>query len=208
MQRLLILLLSALSASAIVAQTTGNSPAVTLTASVFNIGSTLPGGGDLFITSTPVHPGVSVGAELIWRDKGHHRWLQTARLGYFYHQYSEYAVQLYTEFGYRLHFGQAQRFALETRIGAGYLHAVPDLQQFEINDKGIYEKKGGMGRPQGMFGIALGPQYTFDIAKGVPLRVFLDYQFFVQTPFVKKYVPVLPYTALHLGIGLPVSSIF
>lgn len=208
MQRLFIVFLMVLGAGAVFAQSAGKTSPISLTATVFNIGSTLPGGGDLLVTSTPVHPGISLGAEYIWRHNGHHSWLQTARLGYFYHEYSEHAVQLYTEVGYRFHFGQVQRFALEARLGGGYLHAISDLQQFELNADGIYAKKEGIGRPQGMVGLGFGPQYTFNIAPTFPLRIFLDYQFFVQTPFVKKYVPILPYTALHVGVGVPVSAIF
>lgn len=212
MQRLHILLIAVLGTwigqSRIYAQPNTSAPAITLTAAVFNASSLLPGAGNLLVTATPIHPGFNLGAEFLWREGGHHRWIQTAKLGYFYHRYSQYAVQLYTEFGYRRHFGGTQQFALEARLGGGYLHAISDLDQFETSVEGNYEKKHTLGRPQAMFGLALGPQYTFEITKGIPLRLYIDYQFFMQTPFVKKYVPMLPYTALHIGCGLPLNNLF
>jgi hypothetical protein len=38
------------------------------------------------------------------------------------------------------------------------------------------------------------------------LKIFTTYQQFLQTPFVKAYVPVLPYNSLLFGISMPLQS--
>lgn len=55
-----------------------------------------------------------------------------------------------------------------------------------------------------MAGGALGLSYTQQKA-AKPLRFFLDYQFYLQMPFVKSYVPLLPNTLIHVGAAAPFS---
>jgi hypothetical protein len=55
-----------------------------------------------------------------------------------------------------------------------------------------------------MAGVALGISYTQQKAAN-PLRFFVDYQFYMQMPFVKSYVPLMPNTLLHVGVGVPFS---
>jgi len=46
--------------------------------------------------------------------------------------------------------------------------------------------------------IAIGGGYG--IGGRQDLRVFLDYRLFMQMPFVREFVTILPNTALHLGV--------
>ncbi len=168
--------------------------------SIFNANTMLPGGGDLFISSTVVHPGFNLGAEFILKNKGNSQFLYTTKLGYFYHRNSQYAIQLFGELGYR-RWMAAKHFSLESRLAVGYLHSIPDLQVFKIDDSGNYQNGKGIGRPQAMIALSLCPSYTFNPSSAHPLRIFMDYQFMVQTPFVKNYVTILPYNLLHLGVA-------
>ncbi|MGZ5304719.1 MAG: hypothetical protein ACXWDO_11440, partial [Bacteroidia bacterium] len=67
------------------------------------------------------------------------------------------------------------------------------------NSDGVYVRKPNYGKPEAMGSIAVGAGYK--INDGV--RIFTNYQFWLQAPFIKQYVPVLPNTALHLGISYP-----
>ncbi len=165
-----------------------------LTISVFTLGTQLPGG-----SLSPLHPGLTAGTEFRYSRSDKNQWLQTAKLGIYYHKYSQMGIQLYSEAAYRR--ALWQRLTAEARLGAGYLHAVPDLQVFELRN-GEYRRKKTPGRAQFMAGLAAGLGYRLGNASDAP-RVFVDYQFFLQMPFVKSYVPLLPNTALHLGIGFP-----
>ncbi len=166
--------------------------------SVFNAATQLPI-GEFF--STPMHLGATAGAEFRYNRKPDNQWFQTAKLGFSYHQYVQSTLQLYSEFGYRRAIWRGT--AAELRLGAGYLHAIPAADIFTLKE-GVYKKKTNLGRAQAMAGGALGLSYTQQKA-AKPLRFFLDYQFYLQMPFVKSYVPLLPNTLLHVGVGAPFS---
>lgn len=166
--------------------------------SVFNAATQLPV-GDFF--STPMHLGATVGAEFRYNQNPDNHWFQTARFGFSYHRYVQSTLQLYSEFGYRRAIWRGT--AAELRLGAGYLHAIPATEIFILKGN-TYEKKTNLGRPQAMAGASLGLSYTQQKA-AKPLRFFIDYQFYLQMPFVKSYVPLLPNTLLHVGVGAPFS---
>jgi hypothetical protein len=166
--------------------------------SVFNSGTQLPGN---FIT-VPVHPGVSAGIEFAHNRSTVNRWFQTARLGLLHHQYSQTAVQLYSEGGFRRSVWRG--LSAEVRVGLGYLHSFTDVPIFKLKSEGTYKRVSKFGRPQFMTGGALGMGYTFH-KSAHPWRLQVDYQFYVQTPFINEYVPLLPVSALHVGSAIPLS---
>ncbi len=164
--------------------------------SLFNNGTFMPGKGALGIWSRTLHPGISVGKRFYYRQKEKSQLFQTAKLGYFYHRHAQHGFQLYTELGYRYKF--TPDFFAEANLGVGYLHSVPALQIFELKD-GVYKKPGNKGRHQFMGGLTLKVGYNLQAATKLPMDVFAGYQFWVQSPFVNKYVPVLPNNSVHLG---------
>jgi hypothetical protein len=174
-----------------------------LSLSVLNASTMLPGGGDLFLSSSILHPGICLGTEFVLKERSANQWLALAKIGYFYHRLSQYAIQLYGEGGYRRYLYKNQ-LAAEARIGAGYLHAIPALQVFKQDEDGLYQRSGRWGRPQAMLLLSISPSYTFGAGGNRPMRVFLDYQFMIQTPFVKSYVTFLPYSLIHLGLSTPI----
>ncbi len=169
--------------------------------SVFNNATLLPGGGKLGVFGIPVHPGISIGTEFTYNDDPDDQLYQTAKLGYHYHHYVQHSVQLYSEFGYRHYFKWP--IDISPRIGVGYLHSFPNAQIYELDSEGVYQRTGQWGRPQLMASMALEVGYTLMENTNGPLRAFLAYQFYLQMPFVQEYVPLMPNTALHLGVSLP-----
>ena len=170
-----------------------------LNISLYNNATLLPGAGKLGLWGVPVHPGVMLGTEFYYRRAEKHQWLQTANLAYHYHQYALHSLQLFSEAGYRRFF--AKTLDAEARLGLGYLHAIPDAEIYKLDDAGVYQRQRNYGRPQGILSLAIGLGYTFPGASG--LRAQLAYRFYLQAPFVNEYVPILPNTALHLGVSLP-----
>lgn len=166
--------------------------------SVFNSGTQLPGN---FIT-VPIHPGVSAGIEFAHNRSTINRWFQTAKLGLLHHQYSQTAVQLYSEAGFRRFVWRG--LSAEFRAGIGYLHSFTDVPIFKLNSEGTYRQVSKFGRPQFMASGAFGMGYTF-LKAAHPWRLQVDYQFYVQTPFINEYVPLLPVNVLHLGGTIPFS---
>jgi hypothetical protein len=164
--------------------------------SVFNNGTALPGTGYAGIFSKTVHPGITLGTAHFYRQTVKSDLFQTFKLGYFYHRHNQHAIQLYSELGYR--YRMPGGFYGEGLLGAGYLHSFADVQQFKWED-GRYIKKTNLGRPQLMISASLAAGYDLQKKTRLPLKLFLQYQFWLQTPFVKKYVPLLPNAALHIG---------
>ncbi|HBS86187.1 MAG: hypothetical protein A2W91_09550 [Bacteroidetes bacterium GWF2_38_335] len=162
-----------------------------------NNATQLPGSGNLGIIDMPIHPGLTVGTYKSYCAKGKHEWMQTFKLGYFYHHYSQQAIQLYSELIYKLKF--TEKFGIETGPGAGYLHSFSNVAVFELNGDGVYEKKPNLGRPQFAFGLKAGIFYLFPGSGKMPVTIFFDYRFWLQTPFVNEYVPMLPYSSIHMG---------
>jgi hypothetical protein len=90
---------------------------------------------------------------------------------------------------------------LNAHLGAGYLHSIPDAERFELNDQGEYDKITNIGRAQGMVRFALSAGYGITGR----LRITLNYGVTGQLPFVKSYVPLLPYNTIQLGIASQIS---
>jgi len=190
MKRLTFLLLSLLPLSLY-----GQEASIPLSLSLFNNGTSLPGGGYLGVFSKNLHPGITLGTGLTYRQRPRTALFQTLKLGYFYHRHAQHAVQLYSEFGYRYYI--TRKWYAEGLPGLGYLHSFADMQQFRW-EQGRYVPKKNYGRPQFMLTASLSAGYDLT-SLHVPLRLFLQYQFWLQAPFVNKYVPLLPNTALHIG---------
>lgn len=166
--------------------------------SVFNAATQLPG-GHLF--SLPVHLGATAGAEFRYNRQAKNQWFQTAKLGFSHHRYVQSSVQLYAELGYRRMIWRGT--AAELRLGGGYLHTIPATEVFTLKNN-VYDQKTNLGRPQAMGSGAVGLSFTQQ-NRAKPLRFSLDYQFYLQLPFVKQYVTLLPNTLLHAGVAAPFS---
>lgn len=166
--------------------------------SVFSNATLLPGSGFAGIINTPFHPGFTIGTGFNYRQTEHNSLFQTIKFGYFYHRLAQHALQLYSEAGYEHQFNCG--FSFRTLLGLGYLHSIPDMEVFELNSDGEYERAGRFGRPQGMGGLTIGLGYKINKSSINPIRLGLDYQIWFQFPFVQEYVPVLPNTALHLSL--------
>ncbi len=175
-----------------------------LHASLFSNATLLPPGVLTRIFAGPLHPGVSVGTAYTYYRNGRHEFLQTVKAGYFYHRYVQQAVQLYTEAGYRFH--TRSGLDLGTLIGGGYLHAIPATQTFEWNGQSGYARKVNSGQPRTMLSATLELGYTPPALIDAPVRFFLGYQCWFQFPFVAQYLPVLPHTALHVGVQFPLRK--
>ncbi|NJO24610.1 MAG: hypothetical protein HC867_00735 [Bacteroidia bacterium] len=116
------------------------------------------------------HPGIEAATGFNWKSRKHHDWFQTLRAGYFYHRWVQHSILLFTEYGYRYNF--PGRVSSEIKLGAGYMHAIPDSKIFELTSDG-YKKKGTLGRPQAMADFSLGISKTVSPRKA---KVFIEYQ--------------------------------
>lgn len=140
-----------------------------------------------------LNPGVDIGYTLRTISKKHHDWFATAHAGYFYHRFVQHGIPLYARAGYRYKLNHAWHFT--GTLGAGYFHSVPDADIFKLNDEGTYKKSNGIGRGQAMFQFAAGVHYVMERNNSV----FFEYRQQLQAPFIRSYVPLLPYNSIAIG---------
>ena len=151
--------------------------------------------------STTLHPGIDLGVSYLYRKGAKSELFQNLKLGVFYHRFSQTGIQLYTQPGYRYFI---KNWYGEIMLDLGYLHSFPAVQRFVWNGS-AYEKKKNFGRAQFMGGLTLGAGYDWKAVTGKDFRTFLNYQFWIQAPFVNKYVPILPNVAWHIGASFPLN---
>jgi hypothetical protein len=155
------------------------------------------GAPQLFYTN--YHPFTTVGARMIWKEKGKHAWEQSFNLGYIYHRFVQHSIPLFTETIYR--YDVKKSLSLRTHLGVGYLHSIPGTERFELNDQGEYEKIRNLGRAQASIKFSISAAYSIN----KEFQVSLNYGVLGQLPFVKSYVPLLPYNTIQLGIAKNIS---
>lgn len=159
--------------------------------------SAMPFGKLAGMFSEQFHPGIEAQYGTNLSSRKNHDWFLEFRLGYFYHRYVQHGIPLYLNFGYRHKIGN--KLSAETSLGAGYMHSIPATGKYKLNDEGEYVNNKGIGRMQAMATFSLGLGYTFRPTRAKPLTIVTSYQQRMQLPFVKSYVPMLPYNTLMIG---------
>lgn len=148
------------------------------------------------------HPGFEAGFEFLWRKRATHQLFQSFRAGYFYHRFVQHAVPLYTQLGYRYTF--SRRLSFQMAAGCGYLHSITDAAVLKTDGNGNYRSAKGIGRGQAVIALSMGPEVSFPIRKS-NVSFSLRYTQQLQTPFIKSYVPLLPYNQIAIGAAVPLK---
>jgi len=151
-----------------------------------------------------IHPGFEAAYGRNIATAQHHNWFVELRLGYFYHRYVQHAIPFYVNFGYR--YKLTDRFSAETSLGAGYMHSIPATAELKLDSNGDYVKGKCAGRMQAIATFSLGFGYTVNPHAAKAIKIFTSYQQMLQMPFVRSYVPVLPYNAFLIGICYNLKS--
>jgi hypothetical protein len=86
------------------------------------------------------------------------------------------------------------------------MHSITAAAVLKRNDQGEYDNAKGIGRAQAIVNFAIGANYQIALQSNNPITLSLQYQQRIQTPFVRSYVPLLPYNSLQIGISLPVQN--
>ena len=179
-------------------QTNGNSKSKYLKFSVSNSHTARPFGSFTSLLYRDFHPGAEIGFESTSKNKNRRVWFYEARLGYMFHQWVQHNVALFANVGYR-HELLPSWFG-EVKLGGGYQHSISNSKVYEISADGL-RKKRNLGRSQAIanFSIALSKK----LLPASDNYLFLEYRQQVQTPFIKEYVPVLPYNTMLVGVKFP-----
>ncbi len=147
------------------------------------------------------HPGIEFGYGFNWKTKNRHDWFQEFKLSYFYHRFVQHSISLYTDIGYRYKFSHS--LSAQVALGAGYMQSIPATAKLKLSGNGEYNNDKGIGRAQALAVVNFSIGYTIHPAAKKSAKVFITYQQLLQTPFVKAYVPILPYNSMLIGCSIP-----
>jgi hypothetical protein len=171
---------------------------------VYNTQNAFPFGKFAGVFKEILHPGFEFGAGKSFAAKQHHDFFAELKAGYFFHRFVQHGIPVYLNFGYR--YKTLKGLAAETSLGGGYLHSIPATAKFKLDDDGEYKNNKGVGRMQAMATFTIGLGYTINKTGTKPFCIFSNYQQRLQLPFVKSYVPLLPYNSFMIGISRPFSK--
>lgn len=183
--------------------------------SIFNNATLLPPASLTAVFNQPVHPGIAVSYEFYGKETNKNplfrhintfalggqnvvtgKWFQNAGLSYYYHRYVQQAAVLTTYAGYRRYI---RKFSAEASLHIGYMHSFPLTERFVRQQDGSWKNDKGFGKPQFVAGAGLGIGYDAGYHYNIR-RFFINYDFRLQMPFVKSYVPLLPNGLLSVGL--------
>ncbi|MFN0202005.1 MAG: hypothetical protein ACKVTZ_10820 [Bacteroidia bacterium] len=131
-----------------------------------------------------------------------HQLRQSVHLGGFTHRYLQTAVRLYSEFQYEWHFYKGL-FLNPLAIGAGYVASFSEMTSLKWDGNQYIETPTSLRHN---FMISLGPNLGYESSLKVtnrPVTFSLGYRLQVQGIVVRNTVPVMAYSSLQLGAGVP-----
>jgi hypothetical protein len=163
-----------------------------------------PFGKFIGMFNRPFHPGVELGWSKTIRTQPRREWFREFKAGYFYHRFVQHGIPLYMQYGMR--YKIVERFQLSAALGAGYFNSIPATAVFKLNDNGDYVKAKGIGRPQAMAAFTLSTSFRINADVSKPVLLQWQYQQRMQMPFVRSYVPLLPYVQMALGFSFPFNK--
>lgn len=148
------------------------------------------------VIQRPVHPGFSIGTNLLSKSKGNHEHVFSIEFMYFYQQLIGHNLILVPEYQYNQ---RIWNILIGGDIGLGYMHC--------IFDRPTYKKKNGewkqvvdWGTPQVALPLGLTLGYIFP--KNIVL--YIQYRCIAEAPFnMKAGMLIMSKTTFHIGLDVP-----
>lgn len=168
---------------------------------LYNTQTAMPFGKFTGLFSSVFHPFAETGIGKKFSARKNQHWFTEFRLGYFYHRFVQHGIPVTLNIGYQYQF--KNRFSLHTSIGGGYLHAIPATEKLRADENGEYHNNKKLGRMQATVNFDIGGGYELNLNTKKNIRIFFNYRQMLQMPFVRSYVPLLPYNSFGIGISKP-----
>lgn len=145
----------------------------------------------------PVHPGVQLGTEFMWRESSHFRLYPAVNIGYMFHKNLFQGLYVNGELGfdYKFSFG----LNLKSALGIGYLHTFATQQEFQF-ENGRYKKGRDKGNSRVMPSLSLGAGYRFEPDNYRSPELFVLYQTWLEYPYSPGFIPLMSHTNIHMGV--------
>jgi hypothetical protein len=171
-----------------------------ITLSFFNESTSIP---FTRLVTTPVHPGLQVGTEFVYKRKKTGKFFQIANISYFFHQHLNHGIALSTEIGYEHR--TCTGLSLSGLAGIGYLHTFATGEEYKLVD-GEYKQHTDKGNARLYPSLSLGLGYYFRAKDPRSAQVFLRYQGWAEYPYSPGFIPVMTHTNLHLGLSFYIAK--
>ncbi|VXA94863.1 conserved exported hypothetical protein [Flavobacterium sp. 9AF] len=165
-----------------------------ITLSIFNESTVMP--FTSFFT-LPIHSGFQFSTELNYNKILRNRLFQTFGTSYYYHQYLNQSVTVFTELGYefRTNLGIETSFLL----GIGYMRSFRTSTEYEF-DNGSYKKSRNLGVGRFVPSFSLETGYYIFPKNAISSKVFLKYQTWIEYPFSPNFIEIMPHQNVHIGV--------
>ena len=148
---------------------------------------------------SPIHPGFELGYMKSQKVGKHGEWQLEPAISYTWHRWVQHNISIALNEYYRHYLPEG--FNISGRLGVGYQLSIPTTKVYELSGETIKAKKLS-GRSQFIFNAAIGADKRIN-KQG--LMIGLLYQQKIQTPFVKNYVPLLPYNSMMISLTIPIQ---
>lgn len=145
-----------------------------------------------------LHPGVEAGYGTILKSQKKYELFVDVKLGYMFHRFVQHNISLSINGGYRYLVNST--WGVGAKLGIGYQASIPTDKVYSIEENGLKDE-GHILRSQFISNLGL---FTDKQINDKGMRVFMEYQQRIQTPFIREYVPLLPYNNILLGLSIPV----
>jgi len=165
-----------------------------VTATVFNESTSVP--YTRFFT-TPVHPGVQLGAEIPWREGRIVLISPAFNMGYMFHRKLFQGLYVNFEMGMDVKTGIGLR--LKSKLGLGYLHTFTTGAEYQLRG-GEWTSRGDRGNSRLMPSLSLGLGYDLKPASARGTEVFVLYRSWLEFPYSPGFIPLMSHTDLSLGV--------
>ncbi len=175
-----------------------------LAIATYNTQTDYPFGKFAAMFSKVYHPGIEVTWGKNFSVKQKHDWFWDLRASYFFHRFVQHGIPVYTNIGYRYKF--SKRFSADAALGGGYMQSIPATAKLKLDANGDYKNNNRVGRAQAIAAFGIGAGYNIHPSSGRPIKIFIAYQQRIQMPFVKSYVPLLPYNSFMIGFSRPIKA--
>lgn len=148
-----------------------------------------------------LHPGIDLYHEWKMNKSEKSQLWYSFNLGGFYHRFIQTTVKLFPKIEYKYFVND--KIDLQIGLGAGYLHTFDNVKVMKLNSEGEYDVQSTLkGRPQFMF--------TLDMGFGYKLKndfqLVMLFRTIMHGPFIKNYVPLVPYNSLAVGLNIPLTK--
>jgi hypothetical protein len=180
------------------AQSTSTKPRY-LSFAVSNSHTAKPFGSFAGLFYKDFHPGIESGYGIIEKSQKKYELFVDFKLGYLFHRWVQHNISLSVNGGYRYLLNPT--WGAGAKLGVGYQLSIPTSKVYTFGDDGLKDE-GHIVRSQFITNLGF---FTDKKINDKGMRIFMEYQQKIQTPFIREYVPLLPYNNLLLGLSIPVQ---